>query len=80
MGHRSTGRLVAVCDGLEDEARPNGFGGTERPAEREEHFQEMEARPPPSPRQPGPQHEDGRRVADAHEDTGDENDDQERRP
>jgi hypothetical protein len=34
----------------------------------------------PSPRQPAPQHEDGRRVADADEDIGHENDDKERRP
>jgi len=40
-----------------------------RPAEWEEHFQEKKAQPPPSPGQPTLRDEDGRRVADAHEDT-----------
>jgi len=77
---RSTGRLAAARRVWKTSHTLTGLAEQRGPTERDEHFQEMEAQPPPSPRQTTPQHEDGRRVADAHEDTRHEDDDQDRRP
>jgi hypothetical protein len=73
---RTAGRLVAAW---KPSHTLTGLAEQRGPTERDEHFQKMEAQPPPSTRQETPQHEDDRRVADAQEDTRREDDDQDRR-